>query len=62
MADDVVVLDWTMGSEVRGKSELMERIHVLDEALHDGNFDIKHMFACDGMVVVDAVTTSMPFS
>jgi len=59
VADDVVVLDWTMDSEVRGKSELMERIHVLDEALHDGNFDIKHMFACDGMVVVDAVYSAV---
>lgn len=56
VADDVVVSDWTKGEEVHGKTALMEKIiGPSDTAFKDEKFDINHMFASNGMVVLDAV-------
>ena len=56
VADDVVVSDWTKGEEVLGKTALMEKIiGPSDNAFKDEKFEINHMFASNGMVVLDAV-------
>ena len=56
VADDVVVSDWTKREEVHGKTAVMEKIiGPSDTAFKDEKFDINHIFASNGMVVLDAV-------